>query len=271
MKSVFISHAHSETDKARLLTDILRKENITVFSIADELTPGAEWQAELLAMIRRCSLFIAVVDEPAPNVMLEIGYALGAAKPVLLMARRKENIPFDIASLPIVQFDTYELGAVYDVADKLLARLGDGDRVPHDLAGGTQALQYLLQHPDYLEEISPKEFEEMVFHHFQELGLDATQTPQNADGGFDILLKDRNTSRSTIVEVKKYARNSKLGVASVHQLLGSLMLTDAASAILVTTGGFSASAISMAQKSSRRIRLLSLEELVSMSPAQLCT
>lgn len=269
MKSVFISHTRSESDKARLLADILRKENIAVFTGADDLTPGAEWHAELLAIIRRCSLFVALVDDPGLNVMLELGYALGAAKPVLLMAGREAHIPFDIASLPVARFDAYEVSAVYDVAEKLLAKLGDGDREPRDLTGGTQALGYLLDHPDYLEEISPREFEQMIFRYFEELGFDAIQTPQTADGGYDILLKDKNTSRSTIVEVKKYARNSKLGVSSVHQLLGSMMLTDAASAILVTTGGFSASALSMAQKSPRSIKLLTLEELMSISREQL--
>ena len=104
MKSVFISHAYSELSKVQLLTEILQSENVSVIR-ADEMVFGAEWQAEILSMIRKCSLYVALVDSPSPNVMLELGYALGAAKPVLLIASSETKIPFDVAALPVARFN----------------------------------------------------------------------------------------------------------------------------------------------------------------------
>jgi hypothetical protein len=251
------------------LADVLRKENVSVFTEAESLVTGAEWHAELLAQIKRCSLFVALVDDLGQNVMFELGYALGAAKQVLLMADPDTPIPFDIASLPVARFDNYELSAVYDVAEKLLSKLGDSERSSLDLIEGKQALRYLANNPDYVEQLSPREFEVFVAKLFNELGFETNQTPAQSDVGYDLVLWDKDQQTKTIVEIKKYARSSKLGVASVHQLLGNMMLSDASSALLVTSGGFSASAVDMAKKSPRSIKLLTLEELISMSRSQL--
>ena len=269
MKSVFISHTRSQSDKARLLTDVLQKENVSVFTATESLMTGAEWHAELLAQIKRCSLFVALVDEPGSNVMFELGYALGAAKSVLLMAAPDAQIPFEIASLPVARFDNYELGAFYDIAEKLLSKLGDNERPSLDLVDGKQAHHYLANHPDYVEQLSPQEFEVLVAKLFNELGFETDQTAAQPDVGYDLVLWDKDNQTKTVVEIKKYARNSKLGVASVHQLLGNMMLSDASSALLVTSGGFSASALDMAKKSPHSIKLLTLEELISMSRSQL--
>lgn len=269
MKTVFISHTRSQSVKARLLADVLQKENVSVFKAAESLATGAEWHAELLAQIKRCSLFVALVDDLGQNVMFELGYALGAAKQVLLMADPDTPIPLDIASLPVARFDNYELSAVYDVAEKLLSKLGDTERSAVDLIDGKQPLRHLANNPDYVEQLSPREFEAFVVKLFNELGFETNQTLAQSDAGYDLVLWDKDKQTKTIVEIKKYARNSKLGVASVHQLLGNMMLSDASSALLVTSGGFSASAVDMAQKSHRSIKLLTLEELISMSRSQL--
>ena len=52
--------------------------------------------------IRKSAFVIADVTEPKPNVYYELGLAHGAAKPVIVTAKKDTPRPFDIFDLPIV-------------------------------------------------------------------------------------------------------------------------------------------------------------------------
>jgi len=61
------------------------------------------------------------------------------------------------------------------------------------------------------------------------------QTPTTREAGYDILARDPLTSFQAAVEVRKYGRNSVVGVSIVRQLVGAMMLSDIPCAILLST------------------------------------
>jgi restriction system protein len=264
MKSVFISYAHSNSAVAKQLSMLLNREH--VFTVGPEqLGVGPSCNAHVFSLIRRSSLFVALMDDPSPNVMFELGYALGASKQVLLMASPETPIPFDIGSLPVARYDNYDIRSAYEVADRFLSMLIERPSVALSSGSGRQRLHYLLDNPDRLEEISPQEFESIVYEFFMELGFQMEGSTSSNEGGYDMRIRDIENGVDTIVEVKKYTRNGKIGVSSVHELIGRTVVSKAASAILIATGDFSASARSMAGKSPCPIKLLNLQQLLAIS------
>lgn len=271
MTSIFLSYSRANLPMANVLAEELTKLGATV-ATPDELVPASEWHAEILSAIRQCSIFVAFIgEETSPNVMLELGYALGAAKSVMLVGGPEARIPFDIATLPVARFDIQNPRSLLIIAEGIRKR-ATADAVPEqqilDVHG---RLQRMLKDPEYLDQVSPREFESAVSSVFRDLGFVVDQVPPSHDGGYDILLKDPRSSVLAVVEVKKYQRSGVLGVANVRQLVGAMVVADATCGILVTTSRFSASARDMAKRAPRPMLLLTLEDLVKSTRDSITT
>lgn len=262
MRSVFMSYPQSNIHTAHLVADMLLCEGIDVWH-ADYLSPGMDWQAEILSAIRRCSVLIAFIDEMTPNVMLELGYALGASKQVLLVCGPEAKIPFDVASLPMIRLDRYDRRSLFTIVDKVRSTASEKELPVQEFHVAYDRLKYMLRDKSYLEQVAPQEFESSVYAFLQELGFDAKQMPMAHDGGYDILVRDQQSRMHALVEVKKYTQNSKVGVAVIRQLIGATLIKRATGAILVTSSDFSASARSLAERAPVPILLMTLADLVS--------
>jgi hypothetical protein len=56
--------------------------------------------------IRRAAFIVADISESRPNVYFEIGLAHGLDKPIILTAKVGTDIPFDMADMPVLFWDT---------------------------------------------------------------------------------------------------------------------------------------------------------------------
>jgi HJR/Mrr/RecB family endonuclease len=83
--------------------------------------------------------------------------------------------------------------------------------------------------------------------------------------GFDIEIRDFRPDVTAVVEVKKQNRNSRLSVTEVQRVLGAAVAARARCAIMVTAGGFTASAKFFAEDSPIRVELLTIDELVDLT------
>ena len=267
MKRVFVSYSHAASDAktAERIQEFLRNEGFEVWRV-DRLVAGSDWRSEILSAVRRCSAFVALVDESNPNVMLEIGYALGASKPVFLVSNRGSHVPFDVASLPVFQLDSQL--SLSQLSEALHAVKSEA--APGDVAGGRDVLRRMLEDADFLESVGFREFETSVALLFRELGFETEELPSSHDGGYDIRAVIPQDRFVAIVQAKKYSRGTRIGVENVRALLGALTMSKASCAILAATSEFSASARSLAN-SSPGIILLTLEELLSATVDSLKT
>lgn len=262
MNSVFISHSRADARTAASLAEVLTSEGVRVRR-TDELVSGSDWQAEILSAIRRCTIFVGMIDDPTPNVMLELGYALGAAKQVLLVGSEEARVPFDVASLPVARFDAYDRGSLYAIAEALRGKDKTQPTTEADWSGVRERLRHMVENAEYRDRVSPREFETLVLEFLQELGFRAVHMPPNHDGGYDMAINQPRTSFSAVVEVKKHTMTSKLGVAHVSQLVGAVTLAEASCGILVTTSDFSSSARALACRAPQPILLMTLDDLAN--------
>ncbi|WP_434531180.1 restriction endonuclease [Haloarcula sp. NS06] len=88
---------------------------------------------------------------------------------------------------------------------------------------------------EWSEEITDRQFEQVVGHIYDELGWDARVTQSKKDGGMDVKLY-KNEKRQ-VVSVKQQVED-KSGIAPIHlrEIVGVAVRVNATKAILVTNG-----------------------------------
>jgi hypothetical protein len=71
-----------------------------VFNAAEFYGPGLII-ADIVQSIAAAQLVIADITPPNPNVYFEVGYALALNKPIILLAKKGTNLPFDVAAFRV--------------------------------------------------------------------------------------------------------------------------------------------------------------------------
>lgn len=109
-------------------------------------------------------------------------------------------------------------------------------------------LKYLARFPEFLREIDPRKFEEIVAEIFHKKGFSVTLTPRTRDGGKDIYAVQHGMfgQQLLVIECKRYSSTNKVGVELVRGIYGVKMAERATAAMLVTTSYFSKDAIDFA-------------------------
>lgn len=80
--------------------------NANVIRADSVVDAGADIVSGIAASIQAASLLIADVTNANPNVMYEVGFARAQNKPFLLIASSSRSIPFDLARVRVVIYDS---------------------------------------------------------------------------------------------------------------------------------------------------------------------
>jgi len=112
---------------------------------------------------------------------------------------------------------------------------------------------------DSLQAMSGTEFEEHVAHIFRGDGYEVTFTEVTGDHGIDLLL--RRDGRMFAVQCKRW--KGSVGEPEIRDFYGSLIAIGAEHGYFVTTGNFTAQAVSFA--ANKPIRLIDTDALMQMS------
>jgi nucleoside 2-deoxyribosyltransferase len=60
----------------------------------------------LYSQIAQADFIVAEMTEPNPNVYYEVGYAHGVGRPVLLITKTLNSVPFDLKHYPFIQYES---------------------------------------------------------------------------------------------------------------------------------------------------------------------
>lgn len=100
----------------------------------------------------------------------------------------------------------------------------------------------LKQSPYLLDEVTPRQFEEIVAEVFRSKGFEVDLTKRTRDGGKDIIAVHTDAigiKNKYFVECKRYAESKKISVDVVRSLYGVMNTIDGPNkAIIVTTSTF---------------------------------
>lgn len=103
-----------------------------------------------------------------------------------------------------------------------------------------EVLGYIEDNPNKINELSPREFEELVAELLARQGYEIQLTPITRDGGKDIYAARRDPLGTFlyIVECKKYAPHRPVDVGVVRQLYGVVQEERVSGGIIATTSYF---------------------------------
>lgn len=97
----------------------------------------------------------------------------------------------------------------------------------------------LKEKPDYLDELSPTKFEELVAQIVAAFGYEVELTPKGKDGGKDIIATHKHQPNERFyIECKKYAVKNRIDVTIVRQVHSVMTLDKVNKAIIATTSHF---------------------------------
>jgi HJR/Mrr/RecB family endonuclease len=122
--------------------------------------------------------------------------------------------------------------------------------------------RYFAHHPERLNDISARRFEELIANILKDFGFETELTKVSRDGGRDIYAYIRNalTSFLMFVECKKWQAN-KVGIDVVQRVYGAAKAGGANKAMIVTTSLFTRPAQAEQQRISTKLELKDYTDL----------
>lgn len=262
---MFISHSFQDPivrQFARSLRDYLPNMGSEPIDVVDAVEPGEDWQARITEAINKCTVFICFVQRDNPNLMFELGYALGKNKKIIIMGDFRD-LPADVRSMSYIPRESHPFEVLRHVERYLR------DRVPHLLAyeitpeRPQEAIRMLLDRPELLDNLGRREFEEIVMRWFESKGLRVTMATASLDYGFDMMVEPFRGDRA-IVEVKKYKTTSQVPLTVIRQLVGAMTLARIHVGIIIATAPFTESAHFFVRGVQPMVQLWTLNDLARM-------
>lgn len=216
---------------------------------------------DIPALIRSCDALVAIVAKDRPNVLFEIGVAVGAGKPVILLVDADDVVPNELRAYPCIG-PTREGRDITSATARFLRQLRPGKtRWLADLHAPDVTLRTCAENPNLLDAIDTRTFERLLASWFESEGCAIDWTPENDLAGCDFFARSSDGKRWA-VQAKKLDKQSRVSIDVVRSLLNTTALSESAGGLIVATCPFTSSATALALDSSPKVRLLTLEELL---------
>ena len=261
MTKVFLSHDHGlEAAFINALTTQLLASGVSIVSsLQPLLTPGSRGQ-----LIHNSDAVIAILGQKPSNSLLEVGFALGAGKPIILLTQGVIDVPEELKAFPYTPISTDVQSIAHRIVTQL-SSLGTGkDRTPpssmEELANACR------KDPSYVDRIDEKSFEGLVQGIFEREGLLVKHIAAGEDTKADFIIRQPHDGKQILVAVCKLTRQSKVSIGFVAEVVEAARRLNATAGLVVTSGDFTNSAIEFAECSAPRIALASIQTLLLSRP-----
>ena len=139
------------------------------------------------------------------------------------------------------------------------------DEIKNDIKVVTHSLvDKVALRPEILQEITPRQFEELVCELFERKGYNVQLTKQTRDGGKDLIVLNNSVLGDLVIyaECKKKAPRHPVNVGLVRQLYGTVEADRVTAGIMVTNSYFSKDARRFQQTIKSRMNLIDYSELM---------
>ena len=266
MKKIFFSYSYNDKYALEIISFLkshLSPYDYEVKNIEEQVYSGENIRQAISESINKCSIFICFVEQQNPNVMFELGYALGKNKKIVIVGD-PQKIPYDVRGMAYMQKGSNP----YEILSFLEKELNVQENIPpfhnFDPTHLQSNLKALVENPDLLDSLDGKEFEKLVWQWFEYKGYQQDSMSYTRDYGFDFLISHFD-GVNAIVEVKKYKATSKVPVSIVRQLVGAMALEKVPVGIIVSSAPFTNSAKYFAEELEQKIFLWTINDLIRLT------
>jgi HJR/Mrr/RecB family endonuclease len=268
MKKIYISSSSKNVDDFfvfNLKRDLIESGNAVVNNADIEFYDEPKITPEYL--ISQADIFIAIIKDKNPFVFYELGYATALGKKVLISADSEFDMPFGLKNYNYIRFDSTNSNSIFNIINFINNAPVEEPKITEHVSNLKDLVGKLKNNPQIVDSISGPQLEELFFQYFQNQGIKVDIANPSSDYGFDLIIYDWKSFRKTIVEIKKYNKNSKVSVNTIQQLIGAMNIYDADHAIAITTSEFTSSAKDFAMSVKRPIELWDIHYLINMIAA----
>lgn len=119
-------------------------------------------------------------------------------------------------------------------------------------------IYHIQDNPEYIYNLEPREFEELIAELFISAGYEVTITKETRDGGKDLIVTQHIMGKPVVifVECKRYHSQNKVNVNVVRSLLGVITDDQVNKGMIVTSSFFTKDAQSFAERQGTLIDLV---------------
>jgi len=153
----------------------------------------------------------------------------------------------------ISAINSYVLAHIQELPDGRITGMGDAEIIIRK-----KYLEHNLPVRNSLLTLTPRDFELLCAYLYMKKGFEVTITPRSRDGGYDVLAEKQSSREQErlYIECKRYTE--RVGVRIVRATLGTLLVTKATKAVIITSSDFTRPS-KQEGKSSNRIELINCE------------
>jgi hypothetical protein len=261
MKRIFIASS-AKTPSHPFLVELIREIERHGFDVVAPSAVYAETDLPLIENIRKCGFVLGVIIGNDSNVYFEIGFAMGARKPVLLVSSPTVILPFDLRSVNCIMADTLSEETVSRIVEHLKSQRFDEGMAYTVGRSFKDVLKLYRDDPREFEAIDSEEFDRCIKEWFAFKGMQVVENAGAKDAGFDLGVNGYEGHRTTLVEVRKQSGSSKVSVVQVRALLGVVYAESADHGIFISASDFTKSAYEFAERCEPKIELWTVDRLV---------
>jgi hypothetical protein len=137
---------------------------------------------------------------------------------------------------PYYHFDIQEAFGKFSICDVILKT-------------NFQLMDFFRRNPRSIHSISPRQFEELIAHLFNEFGFEVELTCATRDNGRDVIAIKHGIARvKYLIECKRYSFDNPVGISVVQRLHGVVVAEGATKGIVATTARFTKPALAHLSK-----------------------
>lgn len=257
MNSVFISYSFNDVFAGKLMETMkdLLPNNFILLDYSQE-----SWgqNVGILELVKKCDYFICVFDSNNSNVMLELGYAMGKNKNIILIAEYND-IPYDLKNFDYIK----RSDNINEIVMELNKRLYLSSPIPKEMicySDYKENIVKAIEDKEFLDSMNYRDFENIIYEYLKAQNLPIIYQGKERDTGYDFLIP----KYSCVVEIKKYNRNGKISLSVIRSVLGIMVESNANKGIIISSTEFTKSAINFVQNLEHDIVLLSLQDLINL-------
>lgn len=255
MSSIFISYSFNDAFARKLMESIkmLVPDAFFLLNYAEESR-----ELGILDFIKKCDYFICVFDSNNPNVMLELGYAIGKNKNIILIAEYND-IPYDLKNFEYIKRSEN----INETVMELNKRICLSKPKPKEMLSYSDYKENIIrakEDKNFLDNMDYRDFEKIIYEYLRAQNLEVVVQKITRDKGYDFYIPTLNC----VVDVKKYSRNGKISLSIIRTFIGVMIENNADKGIIISSTEFTQSALNFVQNLEQEIVLLSLQDLLEL-------
>ena len=241
MNSVFISCSYND-NYAKSMIEQLKQASSDSIDLINDKQLLSNKEVDAFDPIKKCDFFICIFDRTNTNIMLELGYALGQNKDVILIGDFGD-IPYELRNYLFINKNEDINKVIMQIIEKTMKNKSD-KKLKENYCFENKDELVVMKNTELINTMNYKEFEDVIFDYLIKKNPSINIIKSKKDTMFDFLIPSLNC----YIDIKKYNNNSKVSLSAIRSFLGLMIENNIKKGIVLSSVEFTLSALDFVKK-----------------------